>query len=360
MCISELNYDELKKIYIEFGFEKPIDLSGFSQQSFLLLIKNIIYNIWKRSHPYFIKYKEIDLNFGYSSDKSINAGAFNCNNIDFICIHEGTVLALYNHFLKALKFKNLFREIFNNEEVFKRECLESEDTDGRDYAFLLATIGLMHISLHELGHHLDGHVLYDHNSGTSYCRRKYISNNNLISQSMEMDADAFACTNSLVETLEYFRNRWMFNLPSTLKYISSERSAVKLWMIAITSSFLILGKDGINIDNYNQADYFPIRVREFINADIVCKVIESIFPELYEKYDREEIEKDFAEAITISDTINCIVKGVNLKEEIKEANEQLESEILNHVQYIHDYWGKFKRELEPYARIPLYGQEPCN
>lgn len=300
------------------------------------------------------------LDFQYTHSFNINATAFITDSKEFIRVGEGAIVRIYKMFSELLKH-NTFSE-FNLEEV--KECvnlhlkfensgiIESEITyslpnsDSRKMlAEYLSMFSIKFIILHELGHHYNGHILY---CKENFQVEKFEMNEAnlrmgpILSQTLEMDADAFAICQLAREIIDIIKNDKRIK-----SVIKDNKDILGVFLYSIYCLFFLLANGEDKFDNLNANYYIPITLR-------YCYIIEHI--EAYFK----NYEKELFMSIDFNNVNEKYMKMADFEYRAifmngKKRDIDLDglAEAKEHYYILRDCWKEIREGLESFARCPI-------
>ncbi|KIV58954.1 hypothetical protein AM501_09545 [Aneurinibacillus migulanus] len=273
------------------------------------------------------KEKQKKFCFLFVNDHSINAFATRYKDIDIVALNIGVAKSLYDYFNKVID-SEVFPEI--GEDIEKK----------KDLVFDLQIFAIMYILFHEIAHIYNGHFGYDN---TYYYRMLDYENHRkeLDNKTIEMDADAFAMTQSyvLIENLIKVREQ-------TPKSYNLRDYSYSTLMFAIYSFYLFFEEEVVNSDILHLDSYFPRRIRQALNMDIIENIIEKDHPEYVSKI--EEIN-----SLTIIKGEKCWEKYSNKPLNILEILSLQNEAVVKDIDKVFNNWNKIYDKLEPHARLPL-------
>ncbi|GLI09304.1 hypothetical protein YDYSG_53360 [Paenibacillus tyrfis] len=313
------------------------------------------------------KHIKRNFNFGYFEDLSFGGKAFINEETDFVYLNCGTIVYIHDLFLKLLANPTVFPEIgtpsINDYIIHKEPEINNgenqiifhngpSDSLRQDLALFLSHLALTYVTLHELGHHYNGHMLYlntvlnensldmDNNSSTL---------NPLDYQTLEMDADAFAATTSInfifFNLPEYQKNLF----PPSLIQIIKESDILKYWIFSIHSLFCFLNKNNFNAENFADKKYLPLRIRQFLNFDIAYTTLASIIGDNLPRKDYEFLLQN-----TVVYTEEKFNQTFEKNMDELDLLSSTSTTVLNHVTKINDHWkNSIKPKLEKFSRATL-------
>lgn len=329
---------------------------------FQQLIKECAFDKWYAS----------SLEFEIKDSEEINGKSWCEKDKDHIEINRGVIEKYYNYFaivmendkvnflrhLNVTKEDDELRKMSYEGVLFKDGQVEVYDSklvdDGK--AKLLEMFVSRFIILHELGHILNGHCKLIANKctkmGLKYIPLYYSENEKLLDEddaldirTLEMDADAFAATQSIFYVLFLYEN-----FESQVKIKMEPNDVFYWWSFAVRSHFLMC--EDLFMDNkyYKKMTHLPSNARWTLIYYSALEVIDSCNIIEQEKIRfKELITKG---AIDAEVKFNCV----------KYTNYNWVSEIDNNIQYINYRnevninWEKLKNQLKEYARLPLFGE----
>ncbi|MCY7456067.1 hypothetical protein [Bacillus altitudinis] len=312
------------------------------------------------------------LNFFLRNDRRLGGKAWCKNNIDYIEINTGVIDNFFDYFYD---FAEKLNQKFIKNLPFKRDenkgddgsyslLLQDENNGGIilnnetiDYnlASLLTVFVSRFILTHELGHLLNGHCKYlNDNNDINYIPMYYINNrtNNISPldiRTMEMDADAFAATDSFRNLLILYNN---FEEKVDAALMIKPIDLFFWWSFAIRSNFLISQRI------LNDEEYTPDRthlpsVARFVLIlfSIINSVDSGIYKINYRSGDSEE------------GLLKNIIDGAFYAEKNYNSNfytdyamtETMENEkYTNAVLEMQMNWDNLRNKLISFSRLPLY------
>ncbi|QNO14366.1 hypothetical protein HYG86_06055 [Alkalicella caledoniensis] len=349
-----------------------LDTESWNQNSFFNVFKESTKIIEERIRGKFKRFKEYELHFTYLENKTVNAFAFHEDNIDFVALNYGTISSIFDYYYKLLSQPDAFINVgkpslfdisIHTEPVINKNLKQlnfynsPSDIDRQDFVFLLSYISIMFVIYHELGHHYNGHMLFQ-NSLSGLYKQRMVDNKDMVLspldyQTIEMDADAHAVTQCLIHIIELYKNRERFNDNNFFTYVNDYKELLKIWMYSVQTLFLILGKDNIDKTNYHKAEYLPRRIRQSLNGSVACDVLEKVYPDIAKKMNlnKETLKELYIwSAVTAEKDYNSLY---NLKVDTLEINNQLNNETVEHTEKVLKNWQKLKKLLEPYSRLEL-------
>lgn len=345
-------------------------------------MKSVFYNdIENRAYSIYDLYQEgLD-----SNTKELKMKVINNNNYggrtwsttenDNIEVYSGTINVCYEYFTTVMRLKTreivdiIFRnqKDINNKEfpyeaiIFdddgKGRLIDSKIRDSRIVGLLIIFCSRFILS-HEIGHLFNGHCDYVKNESESLSYLPIVlSPQELINQkitaldyrTMEMDADAFAVTDSYKELLILYN---LFEEKVDPKLNIRPIDLFYWWAFAIRSQSLIT-------QNLENNDYFlemvnlPSVVRWTKISGVFLKCLESgIWKIQYRVGDNEEV--------LLQEFVNGCKDAERIFNEINNTEYNWVDEIENGQLYdefgidVHDNWIELRGKLEKYSRLQLY------
>lgn len=332
-------------------------------------IYEYLQNLVKEYFPY--KWYASSLEFEIKDSKEINGKSWCEKDKDHIEINRGVIELYYDYFaivmendkVNFLRCLNITKEDdelkkMSYEGVFYREGqVEVFDSklvdDGK--AKLLEIFVSRFIVLHELGHVLNGHCKLLANkcnvTGLKYIPLFYYENEKLLDEdsaldirTLEMDADAFAATQSIYHVLFLYKN-----YESQVKIRMKPHDVFYWWSFAVRSHFLTCEDQFMDNNYYKKMTHLPSNARWTLIYTSTLEVID--FCDIIEQEKKMFKELITKGAIDAEVKFNCI----------KYSNYDWVNEIDNNIQYINyrnevnTNWEKLKIQLQEYARLPLFG-----
>ncbi len=353
--------DKLNKIcgVTEFALYKKECLPEVSAYNYY---ENYLKKIEKKVklQNYNVQITNKNLDFQYTHSFNINATAFIKDSKEYIKIGEGVIVRIY-HMFSELLVHNTFSQ-FNLDEV--KECvnlhlkfendgiIENEiiyrlpDNDKRKIlAEYLSMFATKFVILHELGHHYNGHVLY--------CKEKFqieelqINETNsiigpILSQTFEMDADAFAICQLAREIIDIIKNDKRIKT-----VIKDNKDILGLFFYSMYCLFFILANGEERFDNLKDKYYIPITLR-------YCYIIEHL-KAYFERY-----EKELFMNIDFDNVNDKYTKMANAEYRLtfmsgKKRDIDLDGLINSkeHYNILRNCWKEIRNQLEKFARCPI-------
>ena len=347
--------------------------TGFSELSFFSQYKNIAHNLYygalSKDNNTKPEYK-IGYRFFYDADKTLNARAVHKDNIDVIFLNVGALGNIYECFYTLFNNKNVFPNIGDCKTATLKKCKFFFDEEKRqlvffngpidilrrDIADFLALFAIRFIIAHEVGHHLNGHVMYVKEKTGQF---ELLMLNNLLDKinplnykTLEMDADAFAitdCIDNLITNYEAFENSTYFNCR-----LKDRNEIFKLWMFAIHCLFLLFERHTKEEKDIYKARYLPTNLRQLLNINVSIDYIECYlkitkykYKENFHEFYCKEIKNgiDYAESC-FNETF---IENHNFLQKITK-----DMEALIYSNIVLDNWKNIKPDLERYSRLELF------
>lgn len=342
-----------------------------------LLVKDItdrankIYNNFQDQIKVHMPYKwySSSLEFKIKDDERINGRSWCEKDKDHIEINRGVIELYYSYFTKVMEqdridFLRTFyvgeeddklREISlegisrkkGNYEIYDSKFIEDEQ------AQLLEIFVSRFIILHELGHILNGHCKLSANKlnvkGIKFIPLYYYENEKLLSESdaldirtMEMDADAFAATQSIVHLIFLY-----LNFDREVKINMNPQDIFYWWSFAVRSHFLTCEDKFMDNTYYKKMTHLPSNARWTLIYGSIMNVIDGY---------KFKMESETFKILVTKGAIDAETKF----NRIKHSYYNWEKEISNNVEYINysnevnENWKRLKAELQKYARLPLF------
>ncbi|OXM85272.1 hypothetical protein [Paenibacillus rigui] len=273
--------------------------------------------------------------------------------IDCVYITYGFVVRLHDLFYKlfcnasvfpaygsAVGFPSeahlAFKPYIQNKTVF---YLAPTDETRKQLAQFCSSISMQFAILHEIGHHMNGHELYRiHKTGPI---------TKLERQVLEMDADAFAVTNSIQAAFLTEEHRQMAFPDLQLSNIEY----IRLWIYLVHIFFLFMSREHDFIYKERmELKYLPRRIRSLLAAQISFELFDKFYPQ--EPHDFQSL---------FVDTFHQAERDYNSTFHQASSAAELEScfsdDMLSHLDEINQYWRHtMVHRLAPYARVPLFQQ----
>lgn len=293
------------------------------------------------------------LEFKYEQNFSINGNVELYDEKAKIRINEGVLLRLYKSFYSILSIDHIIDTLsgtpdgslqINNIYTFNDASPDYEYTfllpinkERKIIAEVMAMFAIKFVILHELAHHLDGHVLYMknyYNNETLSIIRRAREERILDIQTLEMDADAFAISQLINETIEFIQNDKLYT-----KHIKNPANLYYIFMISIHILFLVLHNEHKDTDS----TYLPELIRSFIGLD--CAKVNLTYK-----------ATDIIDETEVSNLIkNSVLKANSLYNSVygKIDFTSLENYDEHHMQSLRNNWKTLRNSLFPYAIAQL-------
>lgn len=344
-----------------------------TNEEFLLL------DIKKRAetlYDFFLKVIDIEypersrlstLEFEIKDSEEVNGRAWCEREKDHIEINRGVINLYYSYFSQVLEYQKnkLLKKIMpnideNQIEKFSYEMVIFENQQSNyidskvvnsDIAKMLEIFVSRFIILHELGHIFNGHCFFlpEIEKEFSYMPMYFEDKNDedeknaLDVRTLEMDADAFAVTQSINHVVYLYEN---FKSEVQIKSIEPI-DLFYWWSFAIRSHFLVC-EDRFNDHQYKKSmKHLPSISRWNLNINIAYEIIEN---RMLDKNLKKKIQERL-----LSGAIN----GECVYNEIKYTNYNWINEIQvskmnkEYVDEINVNWKKIREELDKYSRLML-------
>lgn len=318
------------------------------------------------------KWYDSSLDFAIKDCKEINGKSWCNQDKDHIEINRGVLELFYNYFAKVMEYDKInflrhlnisededelrkisFEGVFYNGE--KVELYDSKLVDDGKTKLLEIFVSRF-IILHELGHLLNGHCKWMADNiklkEMGYIPLFYYGMEKTLDEetaldirTLEMDADAFAVTNSMHHVLFLYNN-----FEEQVRVRIEQPEIYYWWAFAIRSHFLTC--EDLFMDNcyYKKMTHLPSNARWTL---IYWAAIEII-----DYYDITEQEKKMFKnmismgAIDAERKFNCI-KGSNYNWFAEVENNSQYSKYRNEV---NKNWENLRNQLQEYTRLPLFGE----
>lgn len=357
---------------------KEYSIENFKSRSFFPLFKRLTESFYNGTKSKIDMYSEFRLSFGYIDSMKINACAFHVDKVDFVMINMGCILYIFDYYHKLLGKPKMFTNIGTpNKEEFTITFPPSvdknrikfhngaKDIDRRDYANFMGYISLRFLIYHELGHHYNGHMLYRNKlykenniNQIAMLRMANKANddvNPLEYQAIEMDADAFASTQSIIDLIDMYERK-TFNsfAPNIYKYIDNYEKMLNVWSYSIYSFFLLLEDEKTNIENLCKYKYLPKIIRQIKNANILYKVLKYQYPNILANLGLDE---SGIENLFIDNAIKAEADFAKVKQ-VKDRSDDVmlikDKRLQKHIEVVDNEWEILRPKLEQYSRGILY------
>jgi hypothetical protein len=239
---------------------------------------------------------------GLIDDSEANAFAFKDECNYFIGVNAGMIVLLQDLFFRLLCIPSVFSELGEGEDLEQEEIqrprfiLDASELPRvedcpiglsvaptnerrRNLASYLANIALEFLFIHEWQHIEGGHLDFlarEHATFSMGETDRAWSGGTLMSQLLEMDADAAAARWSAKITLDESNDHWRFD-PGLKEYFRSKSNRFKAWSFSIGTLFRLMDeatKDSRNIEN---ATHPPVWTRYYLVGCISGYVSSGLF-----------------------------------------------------------------------------------
>jgi len=341
-------------------------LSGITDFSFFKEFPNI--NCYKYYKKYlqdidnyikstsYSQYKTRKLNFRFINRFDVNGIAYVKNGEDFIKINEGSLYVIYGMFgdliingafSKYTSIKEVAdsRIYLNNEGITEHEFNFKipNDYNAKLLSEYLSMFAVKFIILHELGHHINGHLLYlEKYYGINEWYTKQTNRNipDLLIKTLEMDADAFAISQLVREFKEMVINDKKINalnIPNEVK--------LGLLIFSLHNLFILLG-EGFETQNYSNK-YMSIKSRYLHNISCLKTNLEIQYFEFIDNINFIDVTSYY---LKMSETLYFKVFKIN--NQLIDDLEQIIEEY-NDFDEIKNTWNLIFDDLTKFARVPL-------
>ncbi len=293
------------------NFEKLELISGVTDYAYCKVINGIPEMICYESYKNFtldyasylnsissINRPERKLEFEFVSRYSKNAIAYIENDIDYIGINEGCLIDVYHIFNELLIKGALNKYIDFNDLINITANLDNGDDTENTFFFkfpndytakvfseLICMISMKFIILHEVGHHLNGHLLFLDNK-YNFKELNYKILEPTLIKTLEMDADAFAVTN-LIHVMKH-----IFNNEAEIKKLNLSNE-LKLGLIIFSLNSLFLALKHENDDNIISKEYMSNDARKMLVFICLEQNLKIIYPELLFDIDYFSVFNEF-------------------------------------------------------------------
>lgn len=348
---------------------------GYSENSYFRIMQIICEEIYSSS---ITSDKKRELDFYYDEDLSFNACAYSNGKIDYMNMNVGTLIEIFSYMKTAFSNPSCFcflgdvtKEKGKNVRAFfephKRQLIFSGipiDDDREHLSTIASLMALRFIYGHELGHLYNGHTeyirtLYSVPNMQMIVKKELAKINAKQAQSyaldrrtLEMDADAFAASISMVNIIMSYLQRE--KQKASFVWLKNPIEIFSLWSFSIHSIFLLFEYNaGSKYDKFSY--YLPNEARGILVFTSALNVLESYIEhgmfmcndEVY-----SEIKCQIANGIVEAEKFFNATYGTNydfLKHTIENKEYVMYAEeVLKH--WNDNLYGKLKK----FARVPLY------
>ena len=351
--------------------------SGFNDRSFFYLAKKIAEGLYDfginvPTNPNKKYNSEIKFDYYFVNNDTMNASVSHKNNIDYLYMNVGTMRIIYTYFYNIFAQSNTFDNIgipleeinkkINGGFDFKEKQLLFDGmpkcNDRRTIAELVSLFAVRYLSCHELGHLLNGHVFYLKEKTGSFEMAMAMGNENngltpLNRRTLEMDADAFAASQGIINIIEIFKQKKEFDF--FMDIIKNPIILFELWAFAIHSLFLLFEKFYGPVEYSVIGLYLPFEARETLNLSSANSALNYHCKKGYFEYGKYN-SKDINKSLNIG-----IEKAEKYFNEFFKTKYNFYTSIQNNPDYtkfadeVLDNWYNIKKDLAKYSRTILYG-----
>lgn len=363
MCIKTKYYkmDQVPKEQKEY-FESLIGHTPFSFfQNFTS--RSNVFDYYKNYAMELIEHicktinQEFVISYEYLINPKINAGCILDNNINKIMIFEGVVFSLYNYAHKLvahyktvnMKYKRedakgvkfFINDIGDNLKL-STEIELSSNIEDNILAEYIAMLAVKFIINHEIGHILNGHLLYRSSCGEQKVEFHMTDSgdsplNKIDLQCMEIDADSFA----VCELMSCIEKELIYD-QCLLEIVESIDDIYKIAGCSIQCVFYLIGKlqDKWIVDTPECYSHPPVLTRVNLLLD-VC---------------REALGNDDKWAKVL---LGCVIVERNLNDYFEFGNKNIDQFILDIVgtntygEKLLETCRKLKVELQRFTNMPF-------
>lgn len=285
------------------------------------------------------------------------------NSIGGISIYDGKkylVEVNYGVFNKIFKiYSTLLHR--NNENFYQKVSLEKtfDDKKANGYWTFLTEVSLKFVIFHELGHILNGHLkyMYDKKMGNvnlNLVNEEIDELEPLFSQTLEMNADAFAATQCLAmmtfpETIDNFNERY----PEIIK------GKIHAFYIFYIASGILFSELGMSTPReskpLDELYYLPLRTR--FDTMIRCSTSAYLKLNPEEPIDSEILNHELLRAMAsnteLYHSMLRIAEGNSeLNFDVKNNLEEISQEYISHADKLFKYWSDVVRE--PLSKFAIF------
>ncbi|WP_214691619.1 MULTISPECIES: hypothetical protein [unclassified Exiguobacterium] len=295
-------------------------------------------------------YKNREFIFDYSSRFNINGKAHIDKEIDLVFISEGSLYKIYSAFSRlvidgAFSEFTYIKEIVNiqikqqYEDVIEYQYDYSLpiDYNGKLISEYMSMFAVKFIILHELAHHINGHLLYIQ----EYYGQDHFQNNQLpknLIKTLEMDADAFAISQLVLDFKEIVQNDIELNnllIPNEIK--------LGLLIFSLTTLLIMLEEENIKTSN----KYMSGKMRRVHNLSCLETNLKIRYPDFFDGINYDSVAAYYLDKSEryyklVYDYSDKIVDSIyQIKEEYKSFHD------------IKNMWNDIHNELSKFARASL-------
>lgn len=297
------------------------------------------------------------ISYEYLINPKINAGCILDNNINKIMIFEGVVFSLYNYAHKLVthyktvnmkckkedsKGVKIFINDVGDDLKLSTEIELSSNIEDNILAEYIAMLAVKFIINHEIGHILNGHLLYRNSCGEQKVQFHMTDNGDsplskIDLQCMEIDADSFA----VCELMSCIEKELIYD-QCLLKIVETKDEIYKIAGCSIQCVFYLIGKLQSRwiVDTPECYSHPPVLTRVNLLLD-VC---------------RGSLGNDDKWAKVLQ---GCVIVERNLNDYFEFGNKDIDQFILDIIgtnaygEKLLEAWRKLKYELQQFTNMPF-------
>jgi hypothetical protein len=298
------------------------------------------------------------VHFDYIENLQMNALAFESNDHDFVGIYIGAIVTTYGFFGSLLSYPRSLMSIGNPLAEGEVDSTNFEpnqpmrvpgDPARRSYAHLLATIAIDFLFAHELGHLMHGHVkLMRKRTGIPFLAEFDLTQKtheeNLMLQTLEMDADSFAVGQGLATAFGRCGDPSKVFPPDWRPWYNAPREALFTWTLAIYAFFRLFYRGTANLDDLESTNHPPPSIRMWMILSTLVeflkkKGLEGLTPQM---------ESIIGEVMQTVETAHAIITSTPI--DLSGVQQTLDPRATKHVGRILDQWKILRPQLVPLNR----------
>jgi hypothetical protein len=292
------------------------------------------------------------VHFCYIENLKMNAFAFKVADDGFIGVYSGTVLTVQSFFGALLSHPSFLRSIGNPDAEVEwtgfKMTPQPKDPARNAYAHLLSTLAVDFLFMHEIAHLMNGHVEFDRNRRQTsvfweFAEAQGSTEDNLTSQTLEMDADADATLQGL--TIAFGRTSDVETLPEAWRpWFRTPRLALYTWILAAYGFFRLFFGGETAWDGLLRTSHPPHNIR----LGMVLKTIVAILQR--ERRDKllSELNPIIAELVPEMERAHAWATSTAVDDSgIRTA---VDPRAAKHTGILLEHWKVIRPELVPHAR----------
>ena len=301
--------------------------------------------------------QEFKTTYEYMVNPTINAGCMLEGDTNRIIVYEGVVFSLYNYahklvaYYKTIQMKTQKDTVDGHTLVVQQirdglkltsEITLSERIEDNIIAEYIAMLAVKFIIAHEIGHILNGHLLYRNARGETAIEFNMTDSGSsdlstISLQCMEIDADSFAVC-EMVSTIE----KELLCDEKLLTIVQSKDEIYKLAGCAVQCVFYLIGKlqNTLEMSTPEQYTHPPAKTRVNLLLDVCRGVISD--------------DNKWGNIMK-----GCVIAERNLNDYFGVGNQSIDKYVLqilgtdDYGESLLESWRILKKELSQFTNLPF-------